>query len=89
MACNNQIEKDKLVAPMRLIIGFQEVAQFIRANRSTPCRMNCAVCRDPWGRSGTVNVNLLFVKNNTLYVCDNCTKIDELSEVEVAQFKQE
>lgn len=80
--CSNSISKEKAMTALRVVTGFEETTAFIKANRSTPCKMLCAICRTAWARTGTKFVNLLFVEKRQFYICDNCSTCDDFAHVE-------
>jgi len=87
MACSNSIEKKELAEPMRVGLEYAESEHFIQSNKGYPCRMTCAICKGAWLRTGTKQVHILFVKKKQLFICDACTGIKELKNVEVRKFK--
>lgn len=75
MACDNNLKKEDLVFPLRVFEDFVPVGPFIKTNRVLPCRMKCAICSRPWGKTGVTHVHLLFHQKNTYYVCGDCKNI--------------
>lgn len=87
--CNNSVKKSELTGPMRIATGYStDVADFIKKNVGTPCRMLCAICRLNWKKTATDAVNLLFVGKNQFFICDECKDINELASVQQIPFQQ-
>ncbi len=87
--CTNEIAKSDLVGKMRLATGYStDVADFIKKNVGTPCRMLCAICRLNWNKTATKAVNLLFVGRNQFFICDECKDISELVTVQQIPFQK-